>query len=92
MRSFSIEPLEFAYAIAYTYCMAKRIKRSNGTPLAATMSADEIERRVMEGAADTEFCSLASAFSPREIEAIASNENAGAWRWEAQAYLTRKAA
>lgn len=72
--------------------MAKRIKRSNGTPLAATMTADEIERRVMQGATDTEFCSLASAFSQREIAAIAENANAGAWRWEAQDYLARRAA
>lgn len=73
--------------------MTKRAaKKSDATPRTATMTADEIERLVLAGADDTEFCTLASTFSPREIAAMAENENAGAWRWEAQAYLARKAA
>jgi len=50
---------------------------------AAVMSESEISERVFHGARSYELRSLRGAFTLDEIAAIANNQNAGRWRWQA---------
>jgi len=58
-----------------------------GKTKAATMTESEIKAAVFRGASPSELRGLSDAFSFEGIQAIASNPNAGSWRWVACGYL-----
>lgn len=59
--------------------MAKKI----GPDRAAKMTEKEIARAVFAGASTREPRGLSDAFTLPGIQAVASNEDAGHWRWVA---------
>ena len=58
-------------------------KKRIGAKRAALMTANEITAAIFRGASPSELRGLSDAFSLEGIQAIASNEHAGDWRWSA---------